>query len=201
MALSLSLIPCTSKTSRCIGQRTKPIVYRRLLIPPNHGVYQKVTSDPIQASAAGHDWAILLTKGGVAYTIGKHGYGQLCDGTTQASMGSDFFKVASGVVAVSAGWTHSLFLKKDGNVYGCGKNDLGKLGAAKSSLAEMGSTGMLTSPSKILQTPPIKVEDLVATPSREPSPAPTPSAKSATPRILAASHLLASFIVVPVLVV
>jgi len=153
--------------------------------------YALATSEAMQSVAAGDGWGIILTTGGVAYTIGKNGYGQLCDGTTTDHKA--FFKAASDVVAVSAGWYHALLLKKDGTVLACGKNDVGELGVVTTSLAEMDSTGM-SSPTEVLKSPPVNVADLVATPSRgAPASAPAP-AKSATPCKLAAAHSLAAFI-------
>lgn len=157
-----------------------------------------VTTEAIQSIAAGDDWGILLTKGGDAYTIGKNSYGQLCDGTT-SDRTTTFYRAATNVVAIAAGYYHSLFLKKDGKLLACGKNTQGELGVAKASLAETGddSNGMLTAPTEILSSPAVNVADLVPTPSREKQAAPAAPASPA-PTKSVASHMVGDLLRVPV---
>jgi len=142
------------------------------------------TSEAVQSVAAGDRWAMILTTGGVVYTIGKNVDGQLCDGTR--TYRETFVKVESDVVAVSAGWHQALLLKKNGTLLACGFDEF---------LTDRDGWHYMTSPTEVLKSPSVNVADLVATPSHvPPAPAPAP-AKSATPGMLAASQSLAAFIV------
>lgn len=59
--------------------------------------------------------------------MGKNEVGQLGDGTPDNQKYPEKI-VASGVTAIAAGESHSLFLKSDGSLWGMGDNQYGALG-------------------------------------------------------------------------
>jgi alpha-tubulin suppressor-like RCC1 family protein len=67
--------------------------------------------------------------GGVLGT-GYNGYGQLCNGTTNAGStpAGAVTPLDGGVSTTAAGAVHSLALKSDGTIYACGNNLFGQLG-------------------------------------------------------------------------
>jgi len=89
-------------------------------------------SGVVNISAAEYH-TVYLKSDGTVWAVGYNGYGTLGDGTTtnhsnpvQATNvdGSEF----GGVVGISAGDRHSVYLKSDGSVWGTGRNDYGQLG-------------------------------------------------------------------------
>jgi hypothetical protein len=58
--------------------------------------------------------------------MGQNSYGQLGDGTTTDRPVP--VSVGSNVVAVTAGWCHSVFVKNDGTLWAMGYNGFGQLG-------------------------------------------------------------------------
>jgi alpha-tubulin suppressor-like RCC1 family protein len=70
--------------------------------------------------------ALLSAPGAPLKAWGYNYYGELGNGT--ANNGREPANVASDVVAVTAGWYHSLFVKADGALWAMGRNSYGQLG-------------------------------------------------------------------------
>ena len=112
------------------------------------------TSTPVQvmsdvkAIEGGQEHSLFLKPDGRVFAVGGNSSGQLGNGTT-----SDYFtpvripvQTQTGIVAISARGSHSLFLKTDGTVWGCGENWEGELGdgttvSPRPSLVKMRSHG------------------------------------------------------------
>ncbi|AEC02601.1 fimbrillin family protein [Parasphaerochaeta coccoides] len=97
-------------------------------------------------SARGY-YTIILKKDGTLWATGQNGYGQLGDGTTtdritpvqvKASIAPNDFM--TDVKAVSAGYNHTLILKKDGTLWATGYNYYGQLGDGTSGTVNNKST-------------------------------------------------------------
>ena len=84
--------------------------------------------------SAGSDHNMALSKDGTVFTWGSNAYGQLGNGSSVNSMLPVQVKSADGnsfladIVQISAGYVHSMALKKDGTVLAWGRNDGGQLG-------------------------------------------------------------------------
>ncbi len=78
----------------------------------------------------GYVHAVALASDGDAYAWGDNGSGQLGDGTTTGHSTPQPVPAPAGVTftGVSAGYSHSLALGSDGNVYAWGANDSAQLG-------------------------------------------------------------------------
>ncbi len=83
-------------------------------------------------SAGGGSHSLFLKNDGTVWAVGENWWGQLGDGTG-GDIG-DYQSTAvqvsglSEIIAVSAGWGHSLFLKSDGTVWSVGGNQYSQLG-------------------------------------------------------------------------
>ena len=91
---------------------------------------QIVSSNVVLASVVGpyqNGSSFFIKTDGSLWAMGKNQQGQLGDGTSQDKH-SPVKIVDDGVIAVSAGSSHSMFLKSDGSVWAMGHNIYGKLG-------------------------------------------------------------------------
>jgi len=88
----------------------------------------------VQAVSAGAGHSLALDPDGTVWAWGNNGFGELGNGTFTDSRvpvkvkdptGQGFL---TGIVAIAAGFEHSLALDKNGKVYGWGSNDAGQLG-------------------------------------------------------------------------
>jgi len=83
----------------------------------------------VVAVAAGQDHSLFVKTDGTLWTMGENTSGQLGNGTTSGSKPNPTpINVASNVVAVAAGASHSLFVKTDGTLWAMGFNYDGQLG-------------------------------------------------------------------------
>ncbi len=88
----------------------------------------------VVASATGGKHSLALTSDGRVYAWGDNGWGQLGDGATTANRTLPVPVFTSGVlsgktvIAIAAGYTHSVALTSDGKVYTWGYNGYGELG-------------------------------------------------------------------------
>ena len=83
--------------------------------------------------STGHQHTVFLKSDGTILTVGDNNYGQLGDGTNIDRSTPEYVVdinglKMSGVVSVSAGWYHTVFLKNDGTVWAVGGNSSGALG-------------------------------------------------------------------------
>ena len=84
--------------------------------------------------SAGSNYVMALKKDGTVFTWGQNIYGQLGNGSSVNSMlpvqvkSTDGNSFLTDVVQISAGYVHSMALKKDGTVWTWGRNDGGQLG-------------------------------------------------------------------------
>lgn len=96
-----------------------------------------------QSISTGDYNSLLLCNTNTAMATGRNQFGELCDSTTTQRISPVAVTQLSGLVAVYAGGSHSLFLKSDGTVWSSGYNGSGQLGN--------GSTGAIQSiPSQVL---------------------------------------------------
>jgi alpha-tubulin suppressor-like RCC1 family protein len=85
---------------------------------------------------AGYAHMLAVKSDGTVWAWGWNGDGELGDGTTYSRgapvqvVGPNGQGFLAGVLAVAAGWWHSLALKSDGTVYAWGGNSFGELGDA-----------------------------------------------------------------------
>lgn len=78
---------------------------------------------------SGEMHSVLISKDGRVYTTGNNNKGQLCIGTDDDSV--DLFHEVKGVPkaqAAAVGEEFTLILTEDGDVYGCGSNEVGQIG-------------------------------------------------------------------------
>ena len=86
----------------------------------------------VTAIAAGYFYSLALKSDGTVWAWGYNVYGQLGNGTTADSSNpvqvSTSTGALTGVIAIAAGYRHSLALKSDGTVWAWGFNGFGQLG-------------------------------------------------------------------------
>jgi alpha-tubulin suppressor-like RCC1 family protein len=81
------------------------------------------------AVAGGDRHSLFLKQNGTVWSCGANNYLQLGDGSGGVDQHTPVkINSISGIVAISAGWRHSLFVKNDGTVWACGDNGSGQLG-------------------------------------------------------------------------
>ncbi len=93
-------------------------------------------NNPVVGIAAGGEHGLIITKSGILYAFGNNNNGQLGDGTDimrnlPVKVSDNLGFINDGrdkVVAISAGYLHSLFVTESGKVYGFGYNANGQLG-------------------------------------------------------------------------
>ena len=92
---------------------------------------EKILPGGVTAIAAGYAHSLFIKSDGSLWAMGDNSDGQLGDGTTNGGFFIDASPeqiVPNGVTAVAAGFSHSLFLKSDGSLWGMGYNYFGQLG-------------------------------------------------------------------------
>ena len=85
----------------------------------------------VMAISAGSDFSLFLKNDGSLWGMGDEGSGQLGDGTygTSPNYSTNLpVQITNGVMAISAGFAHSLFIKSDGSLWAMGDNTYGELG-------------------------------------------------------------------------
>ena len=100
-----------------------------------------VPMNGVKAISAGGSHSLFLKTDGTAWAVGDNWYGELGDGHSESSPYPDGnpvtsvpVQVLSGVKAIEAAITYSLFLKENGTVWACGDNSSGQLGNGSVSL-------------------------------------------------------------------
>ncbi len=83
--------------------------------------------------SAGLDYTMILKKNGELWAVGLNNFGQLGDGSTNDQWTPVEVKTAdgsamTGVAQVSAGFHHTMILKKNGELWAVGRNNFGQLG-------------------------------------------------------------------------
>jgi alpha-tubulin suppressor-like RCC1 family protein len=91
------------------------------------------TSLPITAISAGYYHSFFLRSDGKVFACGRNDFGQLGDGTTTnnstpIAILTTNIGTSLPIIAIAAGYLHSLFLRSDGKVFACGRNGSGQLG-------------------------------------------------------------------------
>jgi alpha-tubulin suppressor-like RCC1 family protein len=82
-----------------------------------------------QTFAAGFNHSVFSCTSGIPQSVGTNTSGQLALGTWQSNSHTPIQAMGlDGVITVEAGYSHSLFLKYDGTVWGVGSNSSGQLG-------------------------------------------------------------------------
>jgi alpha-tubulin suppressor-like RCC1 family protein len=90
----------------------------------------EIVSNGVVAVAAGGGDSLFIKSDGSLWGMGDNDSGQLGDGTSGYNNDTNqpVEIVSSNVVAIAAGYDHSLFLKSDGSLWGMGNNAEGELG-------------------------------------------------------------------------
>ncbi len=83
--------------------------------------------------SAGTEYTMILKTDDSLWAVGDNRYGQLGDNTMNMKLLPVTVKTAAGepiteVAQVSAGWAHTMILKKNGELWAVGRNDFGQLG-------------------------------------------------------------------------
>jgi len=97
----------------------------------NRNTPEQIVSNNVTAIAAGFQHSLFLKSDGSLWAMGLNSNGQLGDGTYGGVLGYTNLPemiVSSNVTAITAGWSHSLFIKKDGSLWAMGWNPFGQLG-------------------------------------------------------------------------
>lgn len=83
----------------------------------------------VSAISAGENYTMIIKSDGTLWACGSNDYGQLAlnNGTTYTN-NRTVKQVMAGVAAVSAGYSHTMIVKKDGTLWACGSNYFGQLG-------------------------------------------------------------------------
>ena len=77
----------------------------------------------------GIDYTIMLKNDGTLWGCGGNSYGQLGLGdTTNRNIFTKITTNVDNIKSVCCGYNHTLILKDDGTLWGCGRNDYGQLG-------------------------------------------------------------------------
>ena len=128
----------TSGLGRDFDYITTPADRPGIVTPPEESVR-------FTQFSAGLSFSLALGSDGNLYSVGYNSSGQLGDGTTTSSSGAlrKVIMPADGTkfTRISAGFTHSLAIGSDGNLYSWGDNSSGQLGN--------GTTDSLGTPSKV----------------------------------------------------
>jgi alpha-tubulin suppressor-like RCC1 family protein len=105
--------------------------------------YIKMLSN-ISDVSVGSNHSLILTNNGTVYSCGLNATGQLGLNITMNNSinkilrqvkGLDGVEYITDIIQVSAGDSHSMFLKSDGTLYGCGLNIFGQLGIGNTTYA------------------------------------------------------------------
>jgi alpha-tubulin suppressor-like RCC1 family protein len=127
---SHSMFLCSTKQPMVTGDNSYGQIGDGTTIQRNAPV--PVTSvSGIIAVSAGLSHSLFLKDDGTVWACGKNTFGELGNGTTTSFSANPVIAQVSslsGIVAISAGEQHSLFLKNDGTVWACGSNAQGQLG-------------------------------------------------------------------------
>ncbi len=99
-----------------------PQTYMRLSPEPVAGL------EGVSAMAAGAEYALALQTNGTVWAWGQNAFGQLGNGTYDATNAPVPVPGLSNIVALAAGFGHSLALDASGRVWGWGRNSYGQLG-------------------------------------------------------------------------
>ncbi|MBN2539056.1 MAG: RCC1 repeat-containing protein, partial [Deltaproteobacteria bacterium] len=97
----------------------------------DRNVPYKLINSGVTAVAAGDNHSMYLTTGGALWVMGDNSDGQLGDGQIldyPYDRLTPYQIVASGVIAIDGGDTHSLFVKSGESLWAMGNNDYGQLG-------------------------------------------------------------------------
>ena len=92
---------------------------------------EQIVASNVTAIAAAMVHSLFLKSDGSLWAMGDNGEGELGDGTTDNgnyATNRPEQIIASNVVAIAAGYDHSLFLKSNGSLWAMGYNCYGKLG-------------------------------------------------------------------------
>jgi alpha-tubulin suppressor-like RCC1 family protein len=94
-----------------------------------HTVVQVSGLTGITAIAGGGYHSLFVKRGNQAWSSGWNSHGQLAISTpTTQTLTPVQVTTLTSIIAVDAGYQHSLFLKNDGTVWAAGRNDYGRLG-------------------------------------------------------------------------
>ncbi|HEV2456477.1 MAG TPA: hypothetical protein VGY98_19600 [Verrucomicrobiae bacterium] len=101
--------------------------------PPGPDQAEEIVSSGVTKIAAGYDFSLFIESNGSLWGMGDNSWGQLGDGHFDplyifADTNLPEEIVPSNVVAVAAGFAHSLFLKSDGSLWATGQNLYGQIG-------------------------------------------------------------------------
>jgi alpha-tubulin suppressor-like RCC1 family protein len=106
----------------------------------NAYTFEEIEYSNVVAIAAGGDHSMFLKNDGSLWVMGSNDAGQLGDNSSDGGL---YFTnrpemiVPSGVTAIAAGYSHSLFIKSDGSLWAMGLNLFGQLGDGTANFASI----------------------------------------------------------------
>lgn len=128
---------------------------------------EMIVASNVTAIAAGGYHSLFLKSDGSLWGMGDDSYGQLGDSALATNLlgygrtNQPEEIIAANVTAIAAGTYHTLFIMKDGSLWGCGDNNCGQLGDGFIDLGPL-SYGPLT-PERIYPSPrPILIETVAS---------------------------------------
>ena len=115
----------------------------------NFNVPQKILNiPPVVSVACGSSHTLTITADSNLWSCGRNTYGQLCNGKEEEGNSILFQKTSfSDLSKISAGFNHSLFQNKKGEIFACGNNVEGQCGLGHFDSPQI-------TPSLILNAPP-----------------------------------------------
>jgi len=106
----------------------------------NAYTFEEIEGSNVVAIAAGGDHSMFLKNDGSLWVMGSNDAGQLGDNSSDGGLyytNRPEMIVPSGVTAIAAGYSHSLFIKSDGSLWAMGLNLFGQLGDGTSNFASI----------------------------------------------------------------
>lgn len=93
----------------------------------------QIMPNKVATVACGENFTVFLKNEGSLWGFGWNGNGELGVGDGKAETYFEGYKriVPDGVVAIATGYIHTLYIKRDGSLWGMGNNAYGQLGQAK----------------------------------------------------------------------
>ena len=117
-------------------------------------VPQKILNiPPVVSVACGFEYTLMITADSNLWSCGANKFGQLCHGNNKRCSNNEKPRKTSfsNISKISAGWSHSLFQNKKGEIFACGNNQQGACGMGYFTDSQITPSLILNAPSNIVQ--------------------------------------------------